>query len=92
MVKTKVSVGCANCLSELGAAAKVKIISAFTNNPRPNTVSEFVELLKLRQPTVSFHLKTLKKVGLLKSRKQGRFVYYSLNEKCKKDGRGCFLF
>lgn len=91
MTKSKVSERCSGCLRELGAEAKVKIVSALTKNPKPKTVSEFVKLLKLRQPTVSFHLKTLKEVGLLKSKKQGRFVYYSLSKKCRK-GQACFLF
>jgi len=89
--KFKINDRCTECFRELGAAAKVRIISALTANPKPKTVGEFVDLLKLRQPTVSFHLKTLRDVGLLKSKREGRFVYYSLNEKCEKDGHPCFL-
>lgn len=35
--------------------------------------------LDIPAPTLSFHLKTLSQAGLVKSRKQSRFVYYSAN-------------
>lgn len=41
---------------------------------------EIEEFFYLEQPTTSHHLGLLKKAGLLKSRKEGRHVYYSLNE------------
>lgn len=92
MKKVKINERCTECFRELGAGAKVRIVASLTAQPKPKTVTEFVQLLKLKQPTVSFHLKTLKDVGLLKSKKEGRFVYYSLNEKCRKGGQECFLF
>jgi ArsR family transcriptional regulator len=33
------------------------------------------------QPKVSFHLSTLKEAGLIKDRKQGKWIHYSLTEK-----------
>lgn len=93
MSSTKLNPQCTECFRELGASSKVKIVSALLkNNKKPMTVNEFVKLLKLRQPTVSFHLKTLREVGLLKSEKKGRFVFYSLDSKCEKNGKKCFLF
>jgi ArsR family transcriptional regulator, arsenate/arsenite/antimonite-responsive transcriptional repressor len=35
--------------------------------------------LGTRQSLLSFHLRTLKEAGLIHDRKQGRWVYYSLN-------------
>jgi len=35
--------------------------------------------LGTRQSLLSFHLRTLKDAGLIHDRKQGRWVYYSLN-------------
>jgi ArsR family transcriptional regulator len=33
------------------------------------------------QPKASFHLSALKEAGLIKDRKQGKWIHYSLNEK-----------
>ncbi len=40
-------------------------------------------MLSLRdviQPKASFHLGVLKEAGLIKDRKQGKWIHYSLNE------------
>jgi ArsR family transcriptional regulator len=42
-------------------------------------VCELSETLKISQSKLSFHLKTLKEAGLVRSRQQGRWIYYSLN-------------
>jgi len=90
--RIKINEDCINCLRELGAPTKVRIISALADSEKPKSVNEFVKLLGLRQPTVSFHLKTLKEVGLLRSEKKGRFVFYSLDKACEKGGKRCFLY
>ena len=43
-------------------------------------VCDIVAALDLVQPKVSFHLSTLKQAGLIKDRKQGKWIHYSLNE------------
>ena len=42
-------------------------------------VCELTEALDLSQPLLSFHLRTLRDVGLVSTRKRGRWVHYSLN-------------
>ncbi len=42
-------------------------------------VCDLTEDLRMSQPLLSFHLKTLKDVGLLRDRREGRWIYYSLN-------------
>lgn len=42
-------------------------------------VCELCEILKVSQSKLSFHLKTLKEAGLIRSRQEGRWIYYSLN-------------
>ncbi len=42
-------------------------------------VCELLEHLEVSQSKLSFHLKTLKEAGLVRSRQEGRWVYYSLN-------------
>ncbi len=43
-------------------------------------VCDIAESLKMTQPNISFHLGMLKEAGLIKDRKNGRWVHYSLNE------------
>jgi DNA-binding transcriptional ArsR family regulator len=42
------------------------------------SVSELEQLLALRQPTVSQQLARLREDGLVKTRRQGKIIYYSL--------------
>ena len=43
------------------------------------SVSEIVDALELEQPSVSKHLKVLKDVGLVESRREGRQMLYRVN-------------
>jgi ArsR family transcriptional regulator len=42
-------------------------------------VCELCEQLGTTQSKLSFHLKTLKEAGLVRSRQEGRWIYYRLN-------------
>lgn len=42
-------------------------------------VCDLCDTLGVSQSKLSFHLKTLKEAGLVRSRHQGRWIYYSLN-------------
>lgn len=42
-------------------------------------VCELCEHLEVSQSKLSFHLKTLKEAELVRSRQEGRWIYYSLN-------------
>ncbi len=42
-------------------------------------VCDLCEILGVTQSKLSFHLKTLKEAGLVRSRQQGKWIYYSLN-------------
>ncbi|MCK8825578.1 ArsR/SmtB family transcription factor [Fuchsiella alkaliacetigena] len=44
-------------------------------------VCEIEEELDISQPRVSHHLKVLKEEGLVNSAREGKWIYYSLNEK-----------
>lgn len=44
------------------------------------SVNEIVEKIEVSQPTVSHHLKILKDAGLVNSERQGKQVFYSLNQ------------
>jgi len=47
---------------------------------REMCVCEVMIALDLTQPTASHHLKILENAGLVKSRKEGKWVYYSLKD------------
>jgi ArsR family transcriptional regulator len=43
-------------------------------------VCDIVAALDTIQPSVSFHLSTLKEAGLIKDRKQGKWVHYKIDD------------
>jgi len=43
-------------------------------------VCELTEAMKTGQSRLSFHLKVLKDAGLIQDRREGRWMYYALNE------------
>jgi ArsR family transcriptional regulator len=42
-------------------------------------VCDLTDMLDTSQSRLSFHLKTLKDAGIVKDRRDGRWIYYSLN-------------
>ena len=77
---------CPSCLGLIGEGTRVKIINKLKKEPL--NVSKIAECFCLTQPTITHHLKCLEKTGILKRKKIGREIFYSLNKKypCKKCG------
>lgn len=48
-------------------------------------VCKIVTEIKISDKLVSHHLKQLKKAGLLNEKREGNFIYYSLNKKIIKE-------
>ncbi len=73
----------ADTLSDLFKALadphRVRIVNLLANAESPVCVCDFVPQLGLSQPTVSFHLAKLQRVGLLEREQRGTWAYYSLN-------------
>lgn len=73
-----------------GAKKKSKIFKALADEIRLRILSllgtremcvcEVMIALDLTQPTASHHLRILENVGLVKDRKEGRWVFYSLSD------------
>ena len=59
-------------------AARIKILTALSHSEM--CVCDLVELLQMSQPAVSHHLRQLKSTRIIKYRKEGKFVYYSLDD------------
>ncbi len=61
----------------LGSASRIRIIEALREGER--SVGELSETLGLRQANVSQHLAVMRSKGLLKTRKVGTSIYYSVS-------------
>ena len=68
-----------NVLKALSDAGRIRIVMALAAAGEL-CVCQVVELLGLAPSTVSKHLSILKQAGLIKSRKKGRWVYYSFTD------------
>lgn len=65
-------------LKLLGDQTRLTVLSYLKN--RELCVCELVDLLSVSQPAMSQQLKKLRLAGIIRERKQGTWVYYSLNE------------
>lgn len=72
---------CKNCLQVLSDPTRTKVIDILARKS-PQTVNSIVARFELRQPTISHHLKLLKKEKFVTSEKKGNRVLYSLNLNC----------
>jgi ArsR family transcriptional regulator len=61
----------------LSDGTRLKIIDRLSEGEQ--CVCDLTDMLDTRQSRLSFHLKTLKDAGILTDRREGRWVYYSLN-------------
>ncbi len=61
----------------LADETRLQIIDCLTDGEQ--CVCDLTEKLAAAQSRLSFHLKTLKDAGLVKDRRDGRWIYYSLN-------------
>jgi len=79
---------CPECFNLIGEGTRMRIIQYLRK--KPSNVKEIGRHFSLTQPTISHHLKVLKKIGMVFNKRRGREIYYFLNRKypCKK----CFLF
>ena len=68
----------AKCFKALSDVARLRIVAQLATHAELN-VSELVAALEVSQPLISWHLRRLEKVGLVKIRREGRQAYCSLN-------------
>lgn len=80
---------CYRCFAALSTKARVRIIQLLQTNEKIS-VLEIVKYFNLTQPTVTHHLKYLEKSGILKSKKEGRKVYYCISPLCYRNECGIF--
>jgi DNA-binding transcriptional ArsR family regulator len=68
---------CAQRLSALAAPERLRIIRFLRDGPR--NVTEIAAMLRTAPVNVSHHMAVLRQAGIVRNRKQGRFVLYSLS-------------
>lgn len=61
----------------LGNASRYRIVEALLKGRK--TVGELVKIVKLSQPAVSQHLKTLRESDLVVDERRGQEVFYAVN-------------
>jgi DNA-binding transcriptional ArsR family regulator len=74
-------------MAALGSPARVRLVELLSDGER--SVGDLASCIGLDVSTVSRHLATLRRVGLLKTRKEGSTVRYSLATPCVLDFFGC---
>jgi DNA-binding transcriptional ArsR family regulator len=74
----------------LGDATRLRIIQMLAENGEM-CVCVFMAQLEMGQSAVSHHMAALKRAGLLRSRRQGQWIHYSLDVDAVKDGPLAFL-
>lgn len=68
-------------IESLAALAQESRLALFRllvkRGPEGYTPTQLTEKLGVPAPTLSFHLKELQRAGLIKARREGRFLFYS---------------
>ncbi|BCU82069.1 transcriptional regulator [Polycladomyces abyssicola] len=67
----------AECHKALGDKTRLQILALLKEEEL--CVCELVEILNISQPAVSQHMRRLKNAKLVKERRQGQWVFYSLD-------------
>lgn len=62
----------------LGDPTRLGILRLLRDSEEPVCVCHLTERFPLNQPTISHHLRLLRKAGLVSAGKRGTWVYYSL--------------
>ncbi len=66
----------AKILKVLGDPNRLNIVFAIGKNSR--SVTEIIRITGLSQTLVSFHLRALRRIDIVRTRRDGPFIYYSL--------------
>jgi DNA-binding transcriptional ArsR family regulator len=72
----------AGWFNALADPTRIRILNLLAANRDPVCVCDIVKHFPIGQPTISHHLKILKKTRFVKSERRGTFMYYRVNLKC----------
>ena len=62
----------------LAHLSRLQVFFALVKADGPMSVGEIQEIVDIPGPTLSHHLDILRRAGLLESRKEERYIYYSV--------------
>ena len=71
--------GLLDFLKAIGEETRIKIVTMLCREEL--CVNELIDKLNLSQPAISHHLRILKQARLITDRREGKWIYYSLNRK-----------
>jgi ArsR family transcriptional regulator, arsenate/arsenite/antimonite-responsive transcriptional repressor len=80
---------CSECFLGLSCGVRLNIVNLLQKKKKLS-VTEIAKHFKVTQPTISHHLIYLKEMGILRSRRVGRKIYYSIHPECGRDE--CSIF
>lgn len=80
------SESCAEQLKALSEPIRIRIVDALRQGPL--AVSDIAAVLDVEIVTVSHHLGILKHAEIVQTRREGRFIYYSLRDEVLRKARG----
>lgn len=66
-------------MKALADVARLTIVYHLARQQEETTVTHLTDMLSISQPLVSWHLRKLRRAGLIETRRVGRQVYCSLN-------------
>ncbi len=68
----------AELFKALADPARVRAVNLLATSGEPVCICDLTEPLRLAQPTVSYHMKTLLEAGLVAREQRGKWAYFSL--------------
>ena len=78
VASTPVQLQASQVFHALSDATRLELIQRLAGGE--HCVCDLTDALKAGQSRLSFHLKVLKDAGLIRDRREGRWMYYALNE------------
>lgn len=81
-----------NLLGTLANETRIRLLNALSSVDEEVCVCEFEDALDLPQYSVSRNLNKLKERGLVESRREGTWAYYSLSSELETSGREMIIW
>lgn len=78
LIDTAIAARVAETFRVLGDATRVRMVHALSLNEL--CTCDLAALLGISEPTASHHLRTLRQMHLVRVRREGRLVYYALDD------------